>query len=193
MIDIRGSLYTLFSALSIDCYHTRIDPFKADKFPALNVQYDRVIRQQRGHDMSFRTTATVMIVLAVATVAADFDSQLDTLVDNVLNKLLTDPAWNADFETVSNITTKYGYVNGGENDLATAVISLDVQFHEVFEPAITREFNVTHIDIDFIRPFDPNTGDTGPDGIIDGVVEFDPDAAIEEPLLEDYDTLPENK
>lgn len=193
MIDIRGRLYRLLNTLSIECYHTRIDPFKANKFPALSVQYDQVRRQQKGHDNSFNVTASVLIVLAVATIDLDFDDQLDMLVDNVLTKLLTDQSWCIDdIGGVSNITTKYGYVKGGDVDLSTAVISIDVLYFEQYDPIAT-DWNTTHIDIDYISPFDPNTGASGPDGIIEGTLDFANDTVLPEPLLEDYDTLPENK
>lgn len=193
MIDIRGRLYSLLNTLSIECHHTRIDPFKSDKFPALNVQYDKINRRQKGHDNSFQVTASVLIVLAVATIDLDFDEQLDTLVDNVLTKLLTDQSWCIeDIERISDIETKYGYVKGGEVDLSTAVISLDVLYFEQYDP-ITTDWTDTHIDIDFISPFDPNTGATGPDGIIEGTLDFENDTVIPEPLLEDYDTLKENR
>lgn len=193
MIDIRGRLYSLLNTLSIECHHTRIDPFKSDKFPALSVQYDRISRKQKGHDNSFQVTASVLIVLAVATIDLDFDDQLDTLVNNVLTKLLTDQSWCVeDIERISDITTKYGYVKGGEVDLSTAVISMDVLYFEQYDP-ITTDWKTTHIDIDYISPFDPNTGPSGPDGILEGTLDFDNDADIEKPLLEDYDTLPENK
>lgn len=193
MIDVRGGIFTLLDTLSIDCYHTRLDPFKAAAYPVLSVQYNNVDRKQIGDNFTFRVDANVSVVIASATTAADFDSQLDTLVSNVLTKLLTDPVWNTQFEYVKNINTKYGYVQAGETDLATAIITFDCQFVEIYDPAITAEWTKTHIDIDFISPFDPNLADIGPDGVIESTLEFAQDAVLAEPILEDPDTLQENR
>ena len=193
MMDVRGGIFALLDTLSVDCYHTRLDPFKASAYPVLSVQYNDIDRRQIGHDMTFRVNANVSVIVSVATTATNFDSTLDTLVDNILTKLLTDPAWNAEYEYVGQINTKYGYVQAGETDLATAYITFNVQFSEIYDPAVTAEWTKTHIDIDYIAPFDPNLADEGPAGVIDGAYEFDQDAVLVEPILEDPDTLPENR
>lgn len=139
MIDVRGGIFTLLDTLSVDCYHTRLDPFKASAYPVLSVQYNDIDRRQIGHDMTFRVNANVSVIVSVATTATNFDSTLDTLVDNILTKLLTDPAWNAEYEYVGQINTKYGYVQAGETDLATAYITFNVQFSEIYDQAVTAE------------------------------------------------------
>jgi hypothetical protein len=192
MIDVRGGIFTLLDTLSVDCYHTRIDPFKADKYPVLSVQYNNVDRSQIGDNFTFRVIAGVSVIVSVATTASNFDSTLDTLVNDVLSKLLTDPVWNTQFEQVKNINTKYGYVKAGDTDLATAYITFDCVFVEIYDPAITADWIRTHIDIDFVSPFDPNTGATGPDGKIEATYDFEQDDILDEPILEDPDELEEN-
>lgn len=192
-MDVRGDIFALLDTLSITCYHTRLDPFKAAAYPVLSVQYNNIDRKQIGDNFTFRVTAQVSVIISVATTASNFDSTLDTLVNDVLTKLLTDVTWNTNFEYVSNINTKYGYVQAGEIDLATAYITLDCEFVEIYDPAVTAEWTKTHIDIDYIAPFDPNLAVEGPDGVIDGAYEFNQDAVLVEPILEDPDTLPENR
>lgn len=155
MLDVRGSVYDLLKTLPTPCYHTRLDPFTSDQYPVLSVQYDKVNRTQSGMNLTYKTMCTFLITVAVATTDEDFDSQLDTLVDSILQKLLTDPVWDTQFEYVGSIDTKYGYVQAGETDLSTAVISATVQFSEVFDPVLPNVFTDAFFTIDTV-PTDPN-------------------------------------
>lgn len=158
-IDVRKSVYDLLATLPTPIYHTRLDPFKADQYPVLSVQYDKINRTQIGMNLTYKVLCTFLITVAVATTDEDFDSQLDTLVDGVLNKLLTDPTWDTQFEYVGPIDTRYGYVQAGETDLATAVIQATVQYSEVFDPILPNVYTDNFFTIDHVID-DPNNPTT---------------------------------
>lgn len=167
-MSVRSTIYDLLHILPVPVYTTRLDPFKADKFPLISVQNVNTKRKQIADSLTYRVTSDVSVIISVATTDSDFDAQLDTIVDSVLAKILTDKMWDTQFENVPDIETKYGYVKAGETDLSTAYINFSVVYTETYDPTITATYQTASVDIDFIYPFDINRAVIGPDGKIEG-------------------------
>lgn len=146
MINVRDSVFNLLNTLQgVGVYHSSVDPFKADKYPIINIQTERVTRKQIADNFVFRNSCDLLVVVCVATTSLDFDAQLDALVYSIETKILTDSVWNMSYESVPEIVTEYGYAQAGEQDLAVAKMRWSVKYTEVFDPNLTHIFDTAGV------------------------------------------------
>lgn len=146
-MNVRNNVYNLLKTLPISVFHTRLDPFKSDRYPVISVQNDSSEMQQIGHNLTYKVTDKFTIFVVVVSTDADADTLLDNIVDSVLEKLWTDAVLNTDYEYVPNISKKYGYVQAGESDLYSCMITTGVQYSTTFNPIINHNLQTVAADV----------------------------------------------
>jgi hypothetical protein len=170
MIDVRADTLELLRTLPYQVHSSRVDPFKEDKTPIINVQYAKISRQCLSHDLTFRAVASLRVIVSVCKTTG-YDVLLDTVVGEVLDKLLTDAIWDTRYEAVSEILTEYDYREAGETNQAAALITFEIQYTDKYEPRIVNNLESIHVDVDVISPAaDPLPG---PDGRIEASFDVD--------------------
>lgn len=110
-----------------------------------------------GSEPSFKATLTIVIECIVAeTASGDHDDLADDLADEVSTVLFKDPDWVKQFEKISAINTVNQYYMDGDRLMASAEMSVDVEYTTRYEPVVTDDFVTMKINMDAIDPADAN-------------------------------------
>lgn len=157
-------------------YAARSIPVRNPALPCALVYVMSIRRQRRGlgSPPMFYAVVSLGIELVVDGTADEaMDDLLDTMQREVETALLCDPEFVAQFETVdtANVEIALAEPQNGQRRHAAARVSLELAYHEQFDPVVADTFSTVHIDVDAVEPFDKNRGPSGPDGRIEAALD----------------------
>lgn len=151
---------------------TRIMPLSTDSYPAILVYTLREDITGNGTaPAQFRHDLDLAIEIhwcppdaELDDVEGDVEDALDAMCETILDRLLIDPAWVAQFEEITGANTVIGFDAQGKHVPMGARIVLSGRFSSMWEPVIPDGLASMSFGIDAIDPADPNHSVPGPDG-----------------------------
>jgi hypothetical protein len=181
--EVRAATVALLkgvTAVGDRVWPTRIMPLRRGSYPAILVYTLQEDMSGSGSPPpQFRHDLTLAIEIRWCPTDADLDDldddaedALDALCETVLDRLLTNPEWVAQFEEIIGISTAIGFDARGENVLMGARIVITGTYRTLWEPVVPDEFERLQFGIDAIDPADPNIRQPGPDGRIEAGADF---------------------
>ncbi|GAA4258945.1 hypothetical protein GBZ26_04005 [Azospirillum formosense] len=147
-------------------YATRLMPQVGETYPTILVYtYDEDMTRRGGTPPQFAHDLTMVIdVRMKASEDGDAEDALDALCKAILERLLTNAEWVAQFEEISSVKTRIIPNDEGRHPLVLALIGISGKFHTIWQPVVPDAFEATRVGVDCIDPADPNLTSPGPDG-----------------------------
>lgn len=163
LLDELGSFVQVFDS--------RLAQISRDMLPVARVYtaQNSVGRSINIPDFLATTTLTVQIIAEDITDEASA-FRVDKLIHEVKEWLLGDPDFLQMYERVASIDTDIERSIEGESRTTVATVSFALTISEYYEPRVPDRLETVHMDIDMIRPWDPNRAPIGPDGAIEATV-----------------------
>jgi len=148
-------------------FPSRFMPTRKTEFPAVLVYTLEEDMERNGSSPpQFEHTLTMVIDVRVEMDmdAADAADDIDALSQAILNRLLTNPEWVRQAETISAIKRRIVPSDQGQVPYLAALIGIVCQQDSAWEPVIPNTLDEVRVGFDCIQPFDPNRASAGPDG-----------------------------
>lgn len=180
MSDHRKEVYDLLKVLPYNVYLERVDAWKADMYPLINVCYSEIDMNLKSHDFGFDNDYKVLVTIAHNGTTSESSQKVYDIRREVLSTLLRNSEWRSqNFETLDKIKTTFGILKGpikneglGEADLHICNIEFNFSDFEKWDPVFPNNYEIAHVGIDLITPTDLNNGPLGPDGRPEAVLDI---------------------
>lgn len=158
---------------SASIYDSRVSPIPQSGLPAIVVFTPSTRRVSFGKaDPTFRATHEIAIDCFETATSSDAVAEaVDLLGEAVLEALLTDPVFVAQFEAITDVDEEL-VVDAKEQRQGLCRITMTIQISEDYPPAAATitSFDGVDLTVDMI---DPGGDDGEPDGTVDGAITID--------------------
>lgn len=126
--DIRNSTCTLLQGESIangNIFNSKVTPTFLKNTPAVMVQNDKIQATQisAAINPAFSSAVNLQIV-AVVSMTATWADEVDQLITDIINTLMTNTTWVGQFSSIDGYTVDYSFIGDQQSPLGAATISI---------------------------------------------------------------------
>jgi hypothetical protein len=111
--------------------NSRVTPTTLNTTPVVIVYTDSVQSVNQSNKPAFYSTIQLQIDVVVAA-STNWADTADTIVGEIINTLMTDSDWVAQFTAIESYQVQYNYINDAQKPLCTAEITITAGLFEAY-------------------------------------------------------------
>lgn len=127
LADIRNSTVSLLTAANIasgKVFNSKVSPAMLKNTPSVVVYSESVQAKNQGAHRPAFVYSVTMQVDAIVSMTTTWADDADALVESIINTLMSNEEWVAQFESIDGFNVSYSFYDDVERVLATAGITI---------------------------------------------------------------------